>query len=28
VEWLTVGEAISQQIERASKFTTEFAFVH
>lgn len=28
VEWLTVGEAIPQQVELASNFTTEFAFAH
>jgi len=28
VDWLTVGEAIPQQVERASKVSTEFAFVH
>jgi len=28
VDWLTVGDAIPQQIERTSKVTTEFAFVH
>ena len=28
VEWLTVGAEIPLQVERATKVTTEFAFVH
>jgi len=28
LEWLDFGEAITEQVERASKVVTEFAFVH